>query len=104
MANIRKPELRDTMYTLIREWQASTIDKRNFCAQAQIGMHKFNYWLKKYKDQMPDKLPGFTSYRIIDQPSTIRLSFPNGVVAELPAGGDFLFVHQLINHYQACLP
>jgi hypothetical protein len=104
MANIRKPELRDSMFSLIRQWLASSNDKKNFCKQAQVGIHKFNYWLKKFNDDNQNYLPGFTSYKIIDQSSSIRLSFPNGVVAELPAGGDYLLVHQLINQYQACLP
>ena len=104
MTKIKKTELRETMFSLIQEWQASTIDKKHFCSQSQIGLHKFNYWLKKYKDEIQNKLPGFTSYRLIDQSTNIRLSFPNGVVAELPVGADYLLVHQLINHYQACLP
>jgi hypothetical protein len=106
MADIKKYSTKDSMFSLIKEWQNSPLGKKHFCEQSQIGIHKFNYWLKKYKDEGQSTPSGFTVYRVIGQTlsSNIRLSFPNGVIAEMPPGSDYILIHQLIHNWQPCLP
>jgi hypothetical protein len=102
MANIERFTREESMYGLIREWQNSSSSKKRFCDQAQVGIHTFNYWLKKFKDKSVNPGTEFTEFKITDRnnPSSIRLNFPNGVVAELPANYDYKLVHFLINSCQ----
>ena len=100
MANIERYTREETMFALISEWQNSSISKKQFCEQTQVGIHTFNYWLKKSKYKCQKSNHGFTEYKIIERKShsPIRLNFPNGVVAEFPADFDYKQVHFLINN------
>jgi hypothetical protein len=102
MADIEKYTRKESMFGLIRAWQNSSTSKKQFCDQAQVGIHTFNYWLKKFKDIRVNSGSGFTEIKIIDRnkPSSIRLNFPNGIVAELPTNCDYNMVHFLINNCQ----
>ncbi len=101
MANIERYSRKESMFALIGEWQNSPISKKQFCGQAQIGIHTFNYWLKKFNSQNENpKPPGFTEFKIVGKSNIplVRLNFPNGIVAELPTGCDYGLVHFLINN------
>ena len=37
----------EQMYTLVGRWRESGLAKSKFCKEAQISLHRFNYWLKK---------------------------------------------------------
>lgn len=102
MANIERYSRKESMFALISEWQNSTISKKKFCEQAVVGIHTFNYWLKKFNSQNKNSNPGFTEFKIIDKSNIpiIRLNYPNGIVAELPSGCDYGLLHFLINNCQ----
>jgi hypothetical protein len=38
----------EQMYTLVGSWRESGLAKSKFCKEAQISLHRFNYWLKKF--------------------------------------------------------
>jgi len=99
MANIEKFTRKESMYMLIGEWKNSAISKKQFCEQAQVGIHTFNYWLKKFNNKNDNSIPGFTEFKIMDRNncSSIRLNFPSGIVAELPTNCDYNMVNFLIN-------
>jgi hypothetical protein len=102
MANIERYSREESMFALIGEWQNSAITKKQFCERAQVGIHTFNYWLKKFNSQNGNSKPGFTEFRIVGKPNIpiVRLNFPNGIVAELPPSCDYSLVHFLINNCQ----
>jgi len=43
----------------------SEISKHHFCKQLLIGLHKFNYWLKKYKEEFQNTPPGLYSLFVL---------------------------------------
>jgi hypothetical protein len=102
MANIKANNSKETMFSLILEWQNSSISKKQFCEQTKVGYHTFNYWHKRFRSENENIKPGFTEYKIIDQKvqPNIRLTFPNGVIVELPSGASPNMIHYLINNWQ----
>jgi hypothetical protein len=44
-------EHRNSMFSLIENWQQSGISQRTFCEQQQIKAHVFYYWYKCYRIQ-----------------------------------------------------
>lgn len=44
-------EYRNTMFSLIENWQQSGLSQRAFCEQHQIVPHVFYYWYKCYRAQ-----------------------------------------------------
>lgn len=49
------------MFPLIRQWEASDLNQREFCVRHGIKPHIFWYWLRRYRDQQEssDKRQGF---------------------------------------------
>jgi hypothetical protein len=93
---------KEAMFPLIREWQNSTMTKKQFCEQAKVGYHTFNYWFKKFNCENEHVKPGFTEYKVVDQKCLpgIRLSFTNGVTVELPSGTGCDMVNYLVSNWQ----
>ena len=78
------------MYPLVEIWQASKESKAKFCAEHQINIHTFTYWVQKYEQT---KLPAQNSFISLDlavgstSPNTTFVRYPNGVelhLSELP--------------------
>lgn len=44
-------EHRNTMFSLIENWQQSGLSQKAFCEQQQIAAHQFYYWYKCYRIQ-----------------------------------------------------
>jgi predicted acetyltransferase len=42
-------KLKEQMFELIREWQESKLFKKDFLADKNISIAKFDYWLKKHQ-------------------------------------------------------
>ena len=49
------------MFPLIRQWEESDLNQREFCARHGIKPHIFGYWLRRYREQQQpsDKSKGF---------------------------------------------
>ena len=52
------------MFPLIRKWERSNLNQKEFCALHDIKPHIFWYWLRRYRDQehlASKEVPGFVS-------------------------------------------
>lgn len=88
------------MYPLVESWLSSGQSKQQFCAQHQINLHTFTYWVQKHRDDKPggDK-PAFIP---IAPPATghggslYTLQYPNGVVLRINSAISVETVRQLL--------
>lgn len=60
--------LSQSMFSLVEVWKKSGMTQKNFCADKQIALAKFHYWIKKYaaldsdpRDFIPVKVSGASS-------------------------------------------
>ena len=67
----RDLQVREQMFSMIRNWQQSGVSQKAYCEQNKIGYHVFHYWYKCFRDlQLPAKDEGFIPLKI--QPSTFE--------------------------------
>ena len=98
------------MFLAIELWQESGLSQSKFCIQEKISLQTFGYWYRKYKREkvllpnprlkeretfIPVELP-HTVYSAAATPG-IKISFPNGVQINCPAGIDIQQLKTLIN-------
>lgn len=86
------------MFSLIREWESSDLDRLTFCKEHDIKVSKFSYWRTKYKhSQSADtQAEGFVKVNP-KTCSSIELLYPNGVKAILPPEIDHVTLSTLIH-------
>ena len=98
------------MYLAIELWQESGLSQRKFCSVEKLSVKAFAYWLRKYKQEkgllpkpgiktretfIPVEMPNTVDP--IADPGSIKVSFPNGVEINCPAGIDIGQLKTLIN-------
>ncbi len=90
-----KNELREEMFRVIEAWQASGLSQKEFLAQINVKQSKFQYWLKRYREQeiYPDSFVEIPA--AFTQPIIIR--YPDGVQVSLPLQTPLRFIKELIN-------
>ncbi len=75
------------MFSLIKQWQTSGINQKDFCKQHDLSMHAFYYWLRKYKQTNTSSNDGFLPVEIVppvnDTRGDIQIHYPNGVLITL---------------------
>ena len=82
------------MYPLVERWQRSKKSKSDLCAEEQINLHTFVYWLKKYnrnqKEQNTAGVSDFVELQVDNRSATevaisvfAEISYPNGVALRL---------------------
>ena len=82
-------ETKETMFSLIRQWQSSGISQKAFCEQHDVRYHIFHYWYKRFKDD-----------RKIESPSAgrfvhLQTAISTGAFAEIAfASGSKIILHQ----------
>jgi transposase-like protein len=81
----------DEMYPLVKMFNESAQSMEQFCQDHGISMHVFNYWRSKYNIQARPKKSSFvalevsnTKERLPQSNRVMKISYPNGVVIELP--------------------
>jgi transposase-like protein len=85
-------EHRNTMFSLIANWQQSGLSQKAFCEQHQIVPHVFYYWYKCYRTQ--NKVPVAQPARsFIELHSHPVISPETGIEVLLSCGHRILF-HQ----------
>ena len=93
-------ELAERMHSLVEAFHQSGMTQKDFAASHDIGFHKFNYWVRKFRDEDLDKC-GFVKVQPSFSPSGgdfIEIYYPNGVVIKA-AKSDLSFIRQLISVY-----
>ena len=90
-------QVQQQMFSMINEWQQSSLTQKAFCEQQSIRYHVFHYWYKRYRDgQATDKEPGFISLGV--KPSSdssaphTELLLPDGkrLLFHQPVSSDYL--------------
>ena len=93
-------ELAERMRSLVEAFHQSGMTQKDFAASHDMGFHKFNYWVRKLRDEDLHK-NGFVKVQPSVSPSGrdfIEISYPNGVVIKA-AKSDIGFIRQLISVY-----
>jgi len=78
------------MFPLVKRYLASGQSKVDFCAEHNIKVHTFQYWLGKYKEERigNKQLDRFVPIQIHEDKAvpnrSLRVTFPNGTKVELP--------------------
>ena len=76
-------QVKQQMFSMINEWQQSSLTQKAWCEQHAMRYHVFHYWYKRYRDaQAVDKEPGFIPLKIKPSFDTsaahIELLLPDG--------------------------
>jgi hypothetical protein len=92
--------LQQLMFSLIEVWKKSGKTQHEFCQEKDIAYSKFQYWMKKYKDQSrTDGDDGFVSVVVKDQPSlggSMELLFPDGKKLIFHQGVEVTYLRALL--------
>lgn len=88
----------EQMFALVDEYHQSRLSARDFCLQKNIGLPKFNYWIRK-KRQL-NTSSGFV--KIVSEQKfsniPVELIYPNGVRLQL-ATSDPAVIASLLKIY-----
>lgn len=81
---------RSMMYPLIINYLQSGIKQNEFCDENNISVHKFQYWYRRYKEELPsDNGSSFIPIKFEAAPihnkikEEIKICYPNGVVIQV---------------------
>jgi hypothetical protein len=77
--------MRELMFSKIREWQVSGLSQKAFCKQANVGYGNFHYWYKRFRDVDPPAEAGFAPLQIsaIETCIFASVTFSNGHTIQL---------------------
>ena len=89
------------MFSLIRKWQNSGMNQKDFCIQHELTLHAFYYWLRKYKNLHQTSENGFVPVEIEplgnnSKREEIQIHYPNGVLITLDKAVSFSRIKALI--------
>lgn len=82
---------KEKMATLVEQWQASGLPKKDFCEHHGISIAKFDYWRRK-KNELPLANQHTAPFLEITQElmpekfqrkALVELSFPNGLCLKI---------------------
>lgn len=65
-------------FDLIVRWQESGLNQKAFCAQYEVKLSTFQYWMGKYRKADPNATGGFVPLHTEDSGLT-EIIYPNGV-------------------------
>lgn len=84
------------MFALVDQWKASGATQKSFCAEQQINIHTFSYWVARHK-QTQQPSGGFTAIDLngTGEAEQLTIIYPNGVRISL-AGAPLPLISQLI--------
>jgi len=79
-----RKERKQWMLELVKQWQQSGVNQRDFAALHQINVHTFRYWIHKARET-PSTAEGFVELPSTEVEAQICVRYPNGVELYLPA-------------------
>ena len=85
-----KQRRQSQMFPLVKLYLASGQSKVDFCAEHNIKVHTFQYWISKYKEGRLDnkQTDRFVPIQIKEDKAkenrSILVTYPNGTKVELP--------------------
>lgn len=78
----------ETMFSLVEQWNASKMTQQQFCAEHDLKVRTFAYWVARHKQARAGKSAGgFVGVDVcgLDESALVRIAYPNGVVVSCPA-------------------
>ena len=78
----------ETMFALVDKWKSSETTQQQFCAEHDVKVGTFAYWVAKYKRAgSSDPDCGFVNVDVFGPTGSapVRITYPNGVVVSCPA-------------------
>ena len=73
-------EKQQRMFSLVEQWQASEMTKKEFCHHHDINLSTFGYWTSRYRRSCAGSAGGFVQIGSSAEPSGgMQLIYPNGV-------------------------
>jgi|AntRauTorcE11898_2_1112593.scaffolds.fasta_scaffold68441_2 hypothetical protein len=76
------------MFALVDEWKSSETTQKQFCAEHELKVGTFAYWVAKHKRAgSGDLAGGFAGVDVFGAAGSapVRITYPNGVVVSCPA-------------------
>ena len=90
-------EKQQRMFSLVEQWQASQMTKKEFCRHHQIKLSTFGYWNTRYRRSCKEPAGGFVQIGSGGGPlDGMQIIYPNGVRLSV-AGYDAGLIGQLIH-------
>lgn len=86
------------MFSLVDQWKTSKMTQQQFCAEHDLKVGTFAYWVAKHKKAGSGKpAGGFVGVDVsgLAEVASVRIAYPNGVVVSCPA--DLPLISQLIH-------
>ena len=86
------------MFALVEQWKSSETTQQQFCAEHDVKVSTFSYWVAKHKRAGSGDLAGGFVNVDVSGPSgsdPVRITYPNGVVVSCPA--DLPLIGRLIH-------
>jgi len=86
-----------TMFSLVDKWKTSDTTQQQFCADHDLKLSTFAYWVAKHKQTGSGKpAGGFIGVDVsgLAESPPVRIAYPNGVVVSCPA--NLVLIGQLI--------
>jgi hypothetical protein len=111
MAFQTQQERRQARFAIIEKYLNSGLTQDKFCEQQQLAYSTFQFWLKKYRQENPDRakkqqssdtrfLPlTFTPPKT--EPASLVIEYPNGVILHVHGVMEPQLLLQLIQAYGA---
>lgn len=85
------------MIKIVEQWANSDKSQKDFLKENNITIHKFYYWLKKYRELSSPG--GFVPLRLTKNRNSItqiEIEYPNGTKIHLPSTTNLSVIRQLI--------
>jgi len=86
------------MFALVDKWKSSETTQKQFCAEHDLKVGTFAYWVAKHKRASSNSEPasGFIGVDVSGPSGSdpVRITYPNGVMVSCPA--DLPLISQLI--------
>jgi len=76
------------MFSLVEQWKTSKMTQQQFCAEHELKVGTFAYWVARYKQAGSGKpVGGFVDVDVIGPADStpVHIAYPNGVVVSCPA-------------------
>ncbi|MCC5906343.1 MAG: hypothetical protein JJU13_09060 [Balneolaceae bacterium] len=76
------------MFALVDKWKSSEATQKQFCAEHEVKVGTFAYWVAKHKRAgSSDPAGGFVDVDIFGSADSaaVRITYPNGVVVSCQA-------------------
>ncbi len=77
-----------TMFALVDQWKASSVTQKQFCAEHDLKVGTFAYWVAKHKHASGgESAGGFIEVDVsgLAGSAPVHITYPSGVVVSCPA-------------------